>query len=90
MLNSLCRSSPSNALPGIIAAEKGDADGMLVASRLGEKVSNGRDVVGDDGEGAMISRRSSSIALSLTDVAVGSSAAVVVADDEGVMLSSVI
>lgn len=89
MLNSLCRSSPSNALPGIIAAEKGDADGMLVASRLGEKVSNGRDVVGDDGEGAMISRRSSSIALSLTDVAVGSSAAVV-ADDEGVMLSSVI
>jgi len=38
----------------------------------------------------MISRRNSSIALSLTDSGVGSSAAVVVAEDEGVMLSSVI
>ena len=37
----------------------------------------------------MISRKSSSIALSLTDVVIESSAAVVVADD-GVVLSSVI
>lgn len=39
----------------------------------------------------MISRRSSSIALSLINFEIGSSlAAVVVAEDEGVMLSSVI
>jgi hypothetical protein len=38
----------------------------------------------------MISRKSSSIALSLTDFAVELSAAVVVAEDEGVVLSSVI
>jgi hypothetical protein len=38
----------------------------------------------------MISRRSSSIALSLTDFEIESSAAVVVAEDEGVVLSSVI
>ena len=38
----------------------------------------------------MISRRSSSIALSLIDSGIESSAAVVVAGDEGVMLSSVI
>ena len=38
----------------------------------------------------MISRRSSSIALSLTDFVTKSSAAVVVAEDEGVVLSSVI
>ena len=38
----------------------------------------------------MISRRSSSMALSLTDFEIESSAVVVVAEDEGVMLSSVI
>jgi hypothetical protein len=38
----------------------------------------------------MISRRSSSIALSLIGFEIGSSAAVVVAGDGGVMLSSVI
>lgn len=63
---------------------------MSATSRSGEKISKGRDVVGDEGEGAMISRRSSSIALSLTGFEVEASAAVVVAGDEGVMLSSVI
>jgi len=38
----------------------------------------------------MISRRSSSIALSLTDFEIESSATVVVAEDEGAVLSSVI
>ena len=38
----------------------------------------------------MISRKNSSIALSLTDFETGSSAAVAVAEDEGLMLSSVI
>jgi hypothetical protein len=90
MLNSLCKSSPSNTPPCIITVEKGDVDEMSVASRSWEKTSKGRDVVGDEGEGAMISRKSSSIALSLTDVVVGSSAAVVVADDGGVGVSSVI
>jgi len=90
MLNSLCKSSPSSALPGITIVEKGNVDGMSVTLRSGEKTSKGRDVVGDEGEGAIISRRSSSIALSLTDFETGSSAAVVVAEDEGVMLSSVI
>lgn len=88
MLNSLCKSSPSSALPSITAVGKGDADGMSVTWRSEEKTSKGRDVVGDEGEGAMISRRNSSIALSLTDFEIESSAAVVVAEDEGVMLSS--
>ena len=90
MLNSLCRSSPSNAPPGITTVEKGDADGMSVTWRSGEKPSKGRDEVGDEGEGAMISRRSSSIALSLIDLVIESSVIVVVAEDEGVMLNSVI
>jgi len=89
MFNSLCKSSPSNTLPGITAVEKEDADGMSV-TWISEKTSKGRDVVGDEGEGAMISRKNSSIALSLTDFETESSAAVVVAEDEGVMLSSVI
>jgi len=38
----------------------------------------------------MISRRSSSIVLSLIDFVIESSAVVIVAEDEGVMLSSVI
>jgi len=54
------------------------------------KTSKGRDVVGDEGEGIMISRRNSSIALSLTGSGIESSAAVVVAGDEGVVVSSVI
>jgi len=54
------------------------------------KTSKGRDVVGDEGEGIMISRRNSSIALSLTDLEIESSVAVVVAGDEGVVVSSVI
>jgi hypothetical protein len=90
MFNSLCKSSPSNAPPGIISVEKVDADGVSVTWRSGEKTSKGRDEVGDEGEGAMISRKSSSIALSLIDFVIESSAAVVVAEDEGVMLSSVI
>jgi len=89
MSNSLCKSSPSNA-PPCITVGKGDADETSVAWRSGEKTSKGRDEVGDEGEGAMISRRSSSIALSLIDVVIESSAIVVVAEDEGVMLSSVI
>lgn len=87
MLSSLCKSSPPSSLPGITAVEKGDVDGMSV---VGEKTWKGRDVVGDEGEGAMISRRSSSIALSLIDLEIESSAAVVVAGDEGVVLSSAI
>lgn len=91
MFNNLCKSSPSSVLPGITAAEKGDADEMSVTGRPGEKTSKGRDVVGDEGEGAMISRRSSSMALSLIDFEIeSSSAAVVVAEDGGVVLSSVI
>lgn len=90
MSNSLRKSSPSSAPPCITAVEKGDDDGMSVACRSGEKASKGRDEVGDEGEGAMISRRSSSIALSLIDFVIESSATVVVAEDEGVMLSSVI
>jgi len=86
MSNSLCKSSPSNT-PPCITVGKGDAS---VTWRFGEKTSKGRDEVGDEGEGAMISRRSSSIALSLIDVVIESSATVVVAEDEGVMLSSVI
>jgi len=53
-------------------------------------MSKGRDAVGDEGEGAMISRISSSIALSLTGFEIGSSTAVVVAEDEGLVLNSVI
>jgi len=87
-LSSLRKSSPSSALPAITVAEKGNE--MSVASRPEGKISKGRDVVGDEGEGAMISRKNSSIALSLTDFEAESSAAVVVAEDEGVMLSSVI
>ena len=91
MSNSLCKSSPSSPPPCIIAVGKGDADGMSVTWRSGERTSKGRDEVGDEGEGGiMISRRSSSIALSLIDVVIESSAVVVVAEDEGVMLSSVI
>jgi hypothetical protein len=91
MSNSLCKSSPSNAPPCITAVWKADDDGMSVTRRSGEKTSKGRDEVGDEGEGAiMISRRSSSIALSLIDFVIESSAVVVVAEDEGVMLSSVI
>lgn len=90
MSNNLCKSSPSNGPPCITAVEKGEADEMSVTWRSGEKTSKGRDKVGDEGEGAMISRRSSSIALSLIDFAIESSAIVVVAEDEGVMLSSVI
>jgi len=90
MLNSLCKSSPYSAPPDITVVGKGDVDGISVTSRSEEKTSKGRDAVGDEGEGAMISRRSSSMALSLTDVETESSAAVVVAGDEGVMLSSVI
>ena len=90
MSNSLCKSSPSNAPPCITAVEKGDADEVSVTWRSGEKTSKGRDEVGDEAEGAMISRRSSSIALSLIDFVIESSAIVVVAEDEGVMLSSVI
>jgi len=90
MFNSLRKSSSSNAPPDITTVGKGDADGMSVTWRSGEKTSRGRDVVGDEGEGTMISRKSSSIALSLTNFVTESSAAVVVAEDEGGMLSSVI
>ena len=91
MSNSLCKSSPSNPPPCITVVEKGDADGMSVTWSAGEKTSKGRDEVGDEGEGGiMISRRSSSIALSLIDFVIESSAVVVVAEDEGVMLNSVI
>jgi hypothetical protein len=54
------------------------------------KISKGRDVVGDEGEGIMISRKSSSMALSLIEFDIESSAAVVVAEDGGLVLSSVI
>jgi hypothetical protein len=90
MFNSLCKSSPSNGPPGIISVEKGDVDGISVTWTFGEKTSQGRGLVGDEGDGAMISRKSSSIALSLIDFVIGSSAIVVVAEDEGGMLSSVI
>lgn len=90
MFNSLCKSSSSSRLPGITAAEKGDVDGISVAWSSEERASKGRGAVGDEGEGAMISRKSSSIALSLTDFEIESSAAVVVAEDGGVVLSSVI
>jgi len=89
MFNSLCKSSPSNAPPSIATVGKEDVD-VSAAWWSGEKTSKGRDVVGDEGEGAMISRKSSSIALSLIDFAVVSSAAVVVAEVEVVVLSSVI
>jgi hypothetical protein len=63
---------------------------MSVTWRSEEKTSKGRDAVGDEGEGAMISRKSSSIALSLIDFVIVSSLAVVVAVEEGTVLSSVI
>lgn len=89
MLNSLRKSSPSSALPGITAAEK-VVGGISVTLESGEKTSKWRDVVGDEGEGAMISRNNSSMALSLTGFDVESSAAVVAAGDDGVVLSSVV
>ena len=88
MLNSLCKSSPFSALPGITAVEKVDVDGMSTTLRSGEKTSKGRDAIGGEGEGAMISRRNSSITLSLTDFEIESSATVVAAEDTGVVLSS--
>jgi hypothetical protein len=57
---------------------------------FGEKSSKGRGLDDDEGDGAMISRKSSSIALSLIDFVIVSSAIVVVAGDGGEMLSSVI
>jgi hypothetical protein len=74
----------------ITAVGKGDVDGMSATWVSGEKIWKERDVVGDEGEGAMISRKSSSMALSLTGFEAESSAAVVVAEDEGVVLCSVI
>jgi len=89
MFNSLCKSSPSNAPPGITTVGNTDADGTSDAWKS-EKSLKEREKVGDEGEGAMISRKSSSIALSLIDFVIESSATVVAAEDEGVMLSSVI
>lgn len=88
MLNSLRKSSPSSPLPGITAVEKVDVDGMSATSRSGEKTSKGRGAIGGEGEGAMISRRNSSITLSLTDLEIGSSATVVAVGGTGVVLSS--